>query len=328
MNGHDERMKVLELLESGKISAEEAHRLLSALESPSARRIPPIPPVGPHWNRAANEWKSVKNQLSSMVAQTVADVRRSMETQVGVWKGVEPTTPTAHEIELPQTVRNIALFVSNGNVHLQPWDKSYARVYIRAQMRTAAGDNPKEYLLECIDTTEADSTYSLRISDTSGKHWMSECHVDVYLPQTMDRVEVKSQNGPVSVYGVIANVLDIDTQNGHITVQQSSVHKLRATTLNGRIDLRKSIENQTESVYLTTKNGRIEVTGLKTVAALRGTAKTDCGTIHISETALSAEFPDGKMKNVAQFMSLGTAVDTERTEVYCETKNGNIHLED
>jgi hypothetical protein len=78
----DERMKILKMLEEGKLSAEEAARLLKALGKPKAERRAPPPGSEPKWLRVrVTDMKSGRASVNVNLPMSLVNVGLKLGAQ-------------------------------------------------------------------------------------------------------------------------------------------------------------------------------------------------------------------------------------------------------
>jgi hypothetical protein len=76
----EERMKILKMVEDGKISAEEGAKLLAALSETRKSAVPPVPPGGPaRWFRVrVTDLRTGKTKVNVNIPMGLVDVGMKM----------------------------------------------------------------------------------------------------------------------------------------------------------------------------------------------------------------------------------------------------------
>ncbi len=323
----NERYKILQLVQNGKITIEQAEMLIDALNLPPTKnthrfRIPPIDK--PRWDRTAKELKTLGTQVSTMVTQALVDAKREIESQVGEWMSHD-TLSQSYDFELLEDVAHVHVEIANGKIRATEWDKPYGRISIYAQIRATDPAEAEKTLLEAVHTETSDGQYRLVIP-TNGNHGMRISYVDIFVPSTVETLHLKSRNGKLKVDSLTAHELELEAQNGDITTSYIGANLVRITTSNGRIDLFHSIRSETKNVYAATKNGTITINGIETNTNCTGTARTSLGEIDIDETHFDVTYADPWRKKKASFKNKENSENSIATSIHCETSNGRITI--
>lgn len=343
----NERLKVLQLLQDGKITVEEANSLLAALDGTDTSNTRKKTLM---WDKATNDLKSFTSQMSSVVSQTLNEVKRGIESQFDTWIFGETIT-AAVEKELSDSVQSITIEAINGKIHAESWDKPYVRIHIRAEVKTDQLTKAKNILEDILDVTETSSHYVLRLQNSGGRNGVASASIDLFLPNHLHTVILRSKNGGLQASHLHVAELDMETQNGAISTSDVYAEKLRLTTNNGRIDVRNCVQSTCKNVYIVSKNGTVIVDGIHPGVHCIGTAKTLMGYIDISNSEFEVNFQDTLKRTHATFRTIGTdksevaytedghpATDAHSehetnanytpivTEIYCETKNGRVSI--
>ncbi|MDP9727316.1 SHOCT-like domain-containing protein [Alicyclobacillus tolerans] len=326
MAQHDsERMKILEMLESGKINADEAHRLLQAIDQKSVRTFT-LPPLSTHIDKATQEWKQWGSQLKTILADSMTDLRRNIEQQGEEWLFWQNTVKAVHELHLPPSIKDLSFSLQNGEVHVEGWSEPYSRVYIHATMRQATQEDAKTYLAECLENTQTESSSRLRLANTRDKNLLLRAHIDIFVPKNVEmHLRIHSHNGAIDALNTDVKTMHVETLNGAIILQGVNAEQIRLESFNGRIQLFDSIHSKTEHLTANTKNGKIEISGIHHQGQVSGTLRTSVGSIQLDENEFTAERELGAFKNSVRFQRL-VSDTSSHTEIFCRTNNGSIAL--
>lgn len=315
----NERLKILDLLKEGKITVEQADLLLEAVaekESVSTQRYP-------QWEKTAAELKSLGSQVSSLVSQTLGEVKRGLETQLDIWPFHDTISVTV-ERELP-AAETLALETINGKIRVETWDEPFTRVYIRGEVRAEEGDDPAQLLEEAITQTGTERHVQIRVAHKGGRRGVAGAAIDVYLPKSFDLLTLNTKNGNIQLERTTCREISADTLNGSVTGVQVAAERLRCCTANGKIDLNDSVHATTRSVYLTSKNGMVSLNGIDADCNCAGKVRTSLGIVDIDGDDLEIAYEDSRRKNAATFCSRNNGHNAV-TDIYCETKNGRVFV--
>jgi len=315
---HEERQKILDMLSEGKITAEEAERLLKALPKRrpgGAGRWPGLDWLASLFGLGAQcseeqDWTLDGADVSSIKAETdngAISLRGSDQDQVTVraWKKVRAPSEEAAK-EFAQQVQ-IHVERQGNEVHVY---KEHPRPPLGYSVSV-------RYEISCpraVDVNLRTSNGAIKIHTVDGK------------------VEAVTSNGAIELQGGTGKV-HLHTSNGAIHLQDAEGY-VRAETSNGRIHA--SLGQLEEGVF-STSNGAIEIEVREGNAPL--TAKTSNGAIHVALPSdfsgqldakttngrVHSELPvsvteGGKTRLVGQMGEGGEAV------VKLRTLNGRIHL--
>ena len=337
-----ERQKILELLQEGRLTVDQAEQLLAAMDrvkTDSANAD------------AANTAKSEKNpledlknigaQVSSSIAQSLTDLRRNLEHQWDNWTPFGGNSALAStEISLPASVETLSIETTNGDIQVVAWDEPYARLYIRGRVRADSVLEAKRLLGEALQSTQTDSHYELVVLH-GGKDGVNQASVDLYVPRALKQVTLHSQNGHLQLDSVNADDLQAETVNGAISLSRAKAVRIRLVTHNGHVDVHSSVSADTRTVYVSTRNGTIDVKGIDAELQFSGSAKTSLGRVEVSGEGWTVEYDDSIRKRSAHFepTNQDSMVAEENTaeeqakkiadtnaRIFLETKHGSINV--
>lgn len=323
----NERMKILELLSAGTITAEQAEMLLTALDA-KAKRNPEATRFGDRF--AFPDFKTLGSQVSTAVAQSLGDVKRVVEQQLDNWSLSPSTVTVTHLLSLPLEVMNVAVETTNGKIQLFGWDEPYVKIDIRAQMRTNSLADGKKALENALQISHVNENYELAVvhgrKDSETNAQVGGAHLDLYIPRQLVKVQVRTQNGGVYADSIQISDLHVATTNGGISLFRSGAQRLHVETENGSVEIQNGIQPTCKSVYAYTKNGRLIVQGLSADLKCVGTARTTYGRIDILQDSLVVEYDSVERKNLARFHHAAVDAGSEETRIHLETRNGSIKI--
>lgn len=330
----DERKRILQLLQDGKITIEQADILMAELERRGSRDglfRNPIGNLGNIDKTRLEDLKQIGSQVSTAVTQSLGEVRRQFEQQLENWNiGPGATTLSAStEVSLPETVKSVAVETRNGRIQVTSWDEPGIRLHIRGQVKSDSLAEAKRTLETSLQADRTDDSYQLTV--TESKDGVVGANIDIYVPRQFARLLCKTQNGSVHADTLHATELQIDSVNGSVWVHDANVERLRSTVDSGSIEIQHSVTKNCHSVYAATKNGRITIDGIAKNLHCVGTAKTVNGKIQVTGDSLISEYEDSIRPNHARFEQTGETTEGDSTEnheahIYCETKNGGIRI--
>ncbi|MGG5252020.1 DUF4097 family beta strand repeat-containing protein [Neobacillus sp. SM06] len=257
----EERMRILKLVEEGKLSVDEALSLLENLEKAS--------------QTAEQKEAEIVNELSTAVkfeeAQKEETVHQKFQsTKEKIFEFVDMTLKKikdfdldlnfGHSVEISHIFfqadadfSDIDMDVANGAIQLVPWDQKDVRIECKAKVyRVENQDQARQSFLK--DTIFAVEGGRLKFS--TQLKWM-KVEAVAYIPQIQyekirlrmfngpisggqletNHVRMKTANGKIDFTGINAKRVEAETANGHIKIVNSLVDDLEAETINGAIKL-------------------------------------------------------------------------------------------
>lgn len=318
-----ERIKILDLVAQGKLSAEQADLLLDALESQTQPKVD----GKAAWDRATAEIKSFGSQMSSVLAQSMTELRRGLETNLTNLSFGDHIAISL-EREFAEETRSIRLDSVNGRIRVERWSRPYVRMYVQADVRAEDQDKAREVLEQAVQVTETDDQASIRVLNRWDGARVHGGRIDLYIPESLTELSLQTRNGAIFVDHATVDLLKLETLNGQIHLEHITAHELHASTQNGSIQLNDSIQDITQEVYAESKNGSVTVRGLPTTIPVRGQAKSLAGVVQVSHPAFIAQYENNHRKNACTFELKDALEEVDKNiSVYLETKNGKISVQ-
>lgn len=318
----EERRMILQMIEEGKITADEGVALLEALEKSAKaeenasqadaskaekqvqaekddhERRDKIDAVVVEisrnaeriGNEAATQAASLGNKLGEAVERFISKVKEldfdfdfSFANSPKVEKVIEGTPPQNGTIDL-STI--------NGKVEISGWNRSEYRIIVSGQIRAEDKIEANAILNELVEVEQSENMLRVGVEQRRG----AKLSLEIFLPNDiMNNLIVKTSNGAINIEDIQVNGAKLETFNGAISIS----------------DVKGS------DVYCHTSNGRVKIEGSKIEALY---AKTTNGPIRI----------DGILGKVKCYTSNGgiryTAEEAREGELYLETKNGPIEV--
>lgn len=323
----NERMKILQLVQDGKITPEQADLLLEAI---GAKTEEPGKKSNNKWN--LNDLKNLGTQISSAVTESLGEVKKVIEQQIDHLPiGFNGSMITAsHDLELAPNVLSISAETTNGKIQVAPWEESYIRIHVRGQVKTNRMSEAREALEKAIQTATSGDRFDLTIvhgkNDGPAGAQVVGAHLDIYVPKHMKQLYLRTQNGGLYMDSIHAEELHGDTINGTVTVFSSNIERLQLNTENGRVDIRDSVTDASRQVYAFTKNGTITLEGLRESVKLSGSARTSFGRIDVSPSDFEVDADEKARPTFVRFRQKSLSEAADEVRVQLETKNGSIRI--
>lgn len=278
----NERQRILELVEKGTISAQEAITLLEALEQPNKSTESSM-------NDASNtdqqssaekepifkeEQKKKEADFTKYFQDEIHDFRKDltqigslfmdmMNTAVKKVKEFDVSSPFGDKFEFTHTeelaaahIENIMVELPNGNFSLEPCEGDTFQIICKVKA-PLVNDNEEEtrnhFLEQFVVKSEEDS---LRILSQLK---LVQVNVQVLAPkEKLDKLSVRLMNGGVTLQNIELEQLKLKTLNGAIKGSKLVFTKAEVDSSNGSIEL---TDVRGKDLEAETLNGRVYLDG-------------------------------------------------------------------
>lgn len=303
----EERIRILKMVEEGKLSAEEALSLLNELEESQQKiekkqeelvnelsTVVKFDEGKQEENKQDNDsfqnkFQSLKDVIVDFVDSAFKKIK-DFDLDFNFGQGYE-LSHIFHQGDVQ--LKNIDVDIANGSVQFIPWDQNDVRIECKAKI----------YRGESLDEARAsflrDILFNVDIGTlrfSAQPKWM-KVEAMIYLPKSdyenarirlfngpirfenlnVKSIKAKTANGRIGANGIIAEKMEVETANGKVKIRDSKITELEAETLNGAIQL----EGDYSRLELQSFNGNIgcKLTGTHTEDI---EAKTVSGSIDLA----------------------------------------------
>lgn len=281
----NERQRILELVEKGTISAQEAITLLEALEQPGKSTQHVMNDVSKETQSFSNEKEPLfeekskdgdkkKDDFMKYFQDEMQDFRKDltqigslfmdmMNTAVKKVKEFDVASPFGDKIEFTHTeevaaanVDNIIVELPNGNFSLESSEGDTIQVIckVKAPLMNESEEETRNHFLEQFVVKE--EAQSLRILSQLK---LVQVNVKVLVPKDkLEKLSVRLMNGSVSLQDTEFEELKVKTLNGAIKGTKFNFGKAEVDSSNGSIELTNVRGKDLEAETL---NGRVYLDG-------------------------------------------------------------------
>ncbi|MFB2517434.1 DUF4097 family beta strand repeat-containing protein [Lysinibacillus sp. OTC-L20] len=281
----NERQRILELVEKGTISAQEAITLLEALEQPGKSTQHVMNDVSKEAQSFSNEKEPLfeekskdgdkkKDDFMKYFQDEMQDFRKDltqigslfmdmMNTAVKKVKEFDVASPFGDKIEFTHTeevaaanVDNIIVELPNGNFSLESSEGETIQVIckVKAPLMNESEEETRNHFLEQFVVKE--EAQSLRILSQLK---LVQVNVKVLVPKDkLEKLSVRLMNGSVSLQDTEFEELKVKTLNGAIKGTKFNFGKAEVDSSNGSIELTNVRGKDLEAETL---NGRVYLDG-------------------------------------------------------------------
>lgn len=261
----EERKRILDMVENGTITAQEALALLEELGKQST------PAFSLEKEEPKQEQTHAQNKHQG--ADFIEDLKRDftvmgerfmqfMQGTVDKMKDFDFEMPFGEPVVFEErlvkeqaTFEDISVNIANGKIEILPTEEAYAHATVKVKsFRNSTEEEAKaRFAEEFIFTTEGNK---LRVySDMK----TTSVQVALYVPkQTYNHISARLFNGEFSAKNLEANSLKVKTTNGKVTLDALTFKRADIETVNGSVQV-QHVEG--DSIEVETMNGRIYVDG-------------------------------------------------------------------
>ncbi|WP_164525455.1 DUF4097 family beta strand repeat-containing protein [Siminovitchia acidinfaciens] len=290
---NQDRKRILEMVQEGKLSAQEAIILLDALEDGGGDAADAKPAsLEKQSTDTASKAESKAESTTGSTGDTSWQQSKSKESDSGddtfytqieqagerifdfvntaLRKIKDLDWQITQSVEVPhvfqqadEQIERIDIDIANGPVRVIAWDQQEVRVECQAKVyRVEDRDEGRSYFL---DNTVFSQDNGLLCFATKSK-WM-RVETTVYIPRKIyKKITVRIFSGEMTGELLESEHLIVKTTNGKVDLTGISGKKLDVETMNGQI---KVIDLNTDQVEAETVNGAVDVTGFSRKADLK-----------------------------------------------------------
>ena len=281
----NERQRILELVEKGTISAQEAITLLEALEQPSKSTQNVMNDVSKEGQQSSTEKETLFNEQTKEQQKKDTDFMKHfqdemqdfrkdltqigsifmdmMNTAVKKVKEFDVSSPFGDKVEFTHTeevtaehVDSVIAELPNGNFSLESTEGDSFQVIckVKAPLINDSEEETRNHFLEQFVVKEDEG--SLRILSQLK---LVQVNVKVLVPkEQLEKLSVRLMNGSVSLQDIGFEHLKVKTLNGAIKGSKFNFEKAKVDSSNGSIELTNVRGKDLEAETL---NGRVYLDG-------------------------------------------------------------------
>nr|WP_154318559.1 DUF4097 domain-containing protein [Metabacillus idriensis] len=265
-NVKDQRKRILDLVEQGKLSASEALTLIEKLEEEYSHKenemLTSLSSDSFSKDPFVEKEKTAGSSLSSKLVTFIdTAVKKVKELDLDLNFGGALNVQHIYQFK-DADIRDFDIQLIHGSVNLQSWTQSDVRVECDAKVYRAENQElARETFMQNVDCSVDGSKFRFYTEKKTVK-----INMTLYVPEEQyELVKIKLFSGPIR--GEDLNVRDFNakTANGVISVLNFKGEKIEAETANGQIRLTNVEAAHTEAetinglIHLNGKSERIDV---------------------------------------------------------------------
>lgn len=267
MAGESERRMILNMLEEGTITAEEADKLLRALET---KKEPPE-------EHRASIGDEVYGQLPGLLEGALSGLKSTGIFGWGPSHTYEREITGAFDPVAVDEKGAVDLRAAgrNGGISLQGWDSDEYRIIIRSKVRGGDREQARDVAEQfCrVQQEGASLTVDGRTDDMPVN---SSVSLECFVPRTHRyNVDLVTSNGRISVEDLKATRVVVSTSNGRAACERVEAEEVEMSTSNGRIQ----VEEVSGAIKAHTSNGTVRITPANVTMSSQFEAVTSNGRI-------------------------------------------------
>jgi DUF4097 and DUF4098 domain-containing protein YvlB len=359
----EERIRILKLVEEGKLTVDEALNLLELLEKGAQTidqkqdEIVHELSTVVHFEEAKKEdgvhqkYQSTKDKIFEFVDSALKKIK-DFDLDLNFGQSVE-ISHIFHQSDV--MFKDMDIDVANGSVKIVPWDQRDVRIECQAKVYRVDNQDlaRQNFLKDVVFAIEGD-----KFRFTTQQKWMKLDAV-IFVPQTQyDRIRARMFNGPISgehlfvtdfraktangkieLSAINGKRMEAETANGYIKIMNSHFDDLEAETINGAIkldgDFRKvEMQSFNGNLVMNLSSNRCESVSAKATTgsidfyvpvdiAVSGELKTNLGGFNVLLDGI--QITDEKNEMIQKLLRFKTINHpTAALELWADTKTGSV----
>ena len=258
----EERLRILKMVEDGKLTVEEALLLLEGLDQSNKAAKDKQDDLFPELSTVKFEeakkedplnykFHSAKDKIIDFVDQAYKKIK-DFDLDFNFGKSID----ISHIFEQGNVdLKEVDIDLANGMVKVIPWEQKTVRIDCQAKVYRAETQDEarRKFLNEVVFMID---NQKLRFS--TQQKWM-KIDAAIYIPQTdYENIKIRMFNGSIESEHVTAASYKAKTANGKIALQNMKGKYVEAETANGQISVQRSMIDEFEAETL---NGAITLDG-------------------------------------------------------------------
>ncbi|MDR6121670.1 DUF4097 and DUF4098 domain-containing protein YvlB [Bacillus sp. SLBN-46] len=259
----EERIRILKMVEEGKLKVEEALTLLEELEKAQQSMEQKQEQMVNELSNAVQFEEAQKEEAFQAKYQSTKDkIFDFVDSALKKLKDFDFDLNFGQSVDISHifqhgdaTMKDVDIDVANGTVKIAAWDQPDVRIECQAKVyRVENQDQARQNFLRDVHF----SIENEKLRFTTQQKWMK---VDalIFVPKAQyDRIRIRMFNGTVVGEELNVGDLRVKTANGKITLNQLNGKKAELETAHGKIKVNRSVFDEIEAETI---HGAIMVEG-------------------------------------------------------------------
>ncbi|MDR2167473.1 MAG: DUF4097 domain-containing protein [Clostridiales bacterium] len=264
------RMKVLEMLQEGKIGVEEAMGLLKQFPEEDAPR-----------EERRDSGGGFLSELGDTISGAISDAIDASDGVFGGWQHGRKTTKEFVSDPITADIAAIKLLGKNGPVEIRGYEGNQVKIEVKYNAKR--GDAQ-------VFVREEGGVFEL-LYDYNALRWLA---VDCLVPNVLvGQIHGESKNSKVELYNIRAEQVALITKNSKIEMGNVNAPQIVAKTRNANIEAKNL---QTVNLDLQTGNAKIDIENVKAKIARLTTSNAKIATENVDIEQLYLKTSNGNIK--------------------------------
>lgn len=359
---NEERKRILDMLENGTISAQEAVALLEALDQkPNTSKVKEKDFLD-EFVSIFQEGKKGEQEHSTHSGNPKDKLLDFMNTALNNIKNFDfdfqwnQSVELSHVYQQPNTdFEKIDIDVANGKVELIPWDGDEVRVECEAKVyRTEDHEEARKQFMENTSFAVDEDTlyYSTQLK------WM-KVDSKLYIPKhqykrisvrlfngglkaehlDVQDLRAKAANGKIHINHLVAKKAEVETSNGAISILNAKAERVEAESINGKVHVEGDISisdvqslngnvvcaltgEKADTLHAKTVTGNIDLLVPENIN-ISGEAKSNFGSFKLELQGI--DVLEEKNEVVQKSIRFSRKTDSDdKLHLFAETKAGSV----
>lgn len=277
----EERKLILEMLKEGKITNDEALKLLDAVKesNPSEKINEKEKTIETKVNSFASKILSSVESALSKAGEAIENIDFNFSTSNFTYGKNTKTVSDIMRIDTVNHGDNIFINSKNGKIEVQGWDEMYINCKYEVSYDQREFDGTEEFVVHKFEN----NNHYIGINDSLNHNCFS-VKMTISIPKDMaSKIFAQSTNAKILFSELTANDIEVNTTNAKIEFESIESEKIVINTTNGKIELSDIVSDIIES---NTTNGKHEYSEID---AREITAYNTNGSIYLSGISDRAE---------------------------------------
>jgi len=307
---------ILSMLQEGKITSEEAVKLIEALEdlenpNTKSESESTYAKFNKEHNRTSKVLNKTLDEIGSDISSAFSNIFSGLK-DLGSSININSNS-TTHSVDLEKDLSEVECPILdfraiNGSINLRQSSSQTIRMKVNIQYKNEIVDPNNELYKFYIDGNRVIFT-PIYNNDISIK-------LDVAIPnRKYDKIILNSTNGKIFVQDLNTNLLNIDTTNGSIVIEDIASNDINLSTKNGKIDC---VDIKSNIIKLATTNSSIDISDIQSTNIEAITANSKINVSNINSNTIICRTSNNTVD----------ARDISAESIILTTSNGKIVISD
>ncbi|OYD56956.1 hypothetical protein CGZ90_14700, partial [Fictibacillus aquaticus] len=246
----EEKKMILNMLSEGKISAEEAEKLLYAVGSKKTFSVKnPIKSMASQGGATAVKIPSTGYKMAKFFDRVVQRIKTAdFDLNFGPSEAVHYVYSDSHVM-----FQQVDIEVYNGSVTMVPWDRNDVQIECEAQVYKVPEGSSAKTKFRNETFYDCDAT-KLRFYSRN-KH--QKVNAVISIPRyAFDEIKLSTFNGPIKLSDCEAKAVNVKSTIGSISIAECRGSKLKAETANGTLTVNDCLFDEADGE---TMNGALRM---------------------------------------------------------------------